>query len=100
MDMWKTTLISSDIVSFNAKNTFIEISLKAAKTETEDGQVEVKIHCHTQSFQIINNNKAYLNDETHTSNIFSIKNGKCWFIISQVNKSLLKFLKMSVVKKC
>ena len=77
MDIWNTKAQTNDVVKFNAKNTYIDVSLKVSKKVDIRGQVEVKVECMSRAFQMINNNRVYKPEENFAVNTFQIIGGKC-----------------------
>ena len=79
MDVWDTKVLTKEVVKFNARNTYIEVFLRCSKKISVRGQTEVKVECTTKTFQMINNNKMYKNEESFTVNTYQIEGGKIMF---------------------
>ena len=83
MDDWDTKVLTKEVVKFNAHNTYIEVFLKCSKKISVRGQTEVKVECMTKTFQMINNNKVYKNEENFSVNTYQIEGGKFKFLRGQ-----------------
>ena len=76
MDIWEIKAQTNDVVQFNSKKTYIDVSLKVSKKVDIRGQAEVKVECMTRAFQLINNNRIYKPEENFAVHTFHIIGGK------------------------
>lgn len=91
MDIWKTTTQTNDVVNYNARNTYIEISLKSSKKASNTGHTDVKLDCWTRVFKIINHQRIYKPEEDFKSNTYEIDEGKIVFWASETMQHAMKF---------
>ena len=92
MEVWKTTLQSHDVVKYNSRNSYIEVSkltlnfmklinklfkvsLKASK-KSNVGNTDMRIDCIVRLFKLVNNRRIYSTEEECTSSICTINDGK------------------------
>ena len=75
MNLWETALHSMDVVKYNSRNAYIDLSLRSSKRVAADGKKEVKIDCSSKIFYLVNGQKIYNAEEQYSSKTYTIKPG-------------------------
>ena len=88
MNHFSQVMQSTDVINFNSKNIFVEISVTSSKRVTDDGNQIVKVDCSSRLFRIINGQRIFGIEEQRSSKIYFIKTGNLWeFTMTTVTQS-------------